>query len=129
MVERANVPRPFTMHWGSGLITEEARVRSEHHVPAIQLMEYTDGPAAGGWSIRFCSFSHRGAFQRSPLMMNEADIELMRDALRTTPRLREILRRLVEWPRSRYRFQRDLIAAIPSAGSCPKKPSISSASE
>ena len=59
------VPRPFTMHWGNGMITEEARFSGEHHVPAIQLMEYTDGEAAGSWSIRFCSFNHRGAFQRS----------------------------------------------------------------
>jgi len=96
MAESAKVPRPFAMHWGSGLITEEARFTSEYHVPAIQLMEYTDGPAAGSWSIRFCTFSHRGAFQRSPLILNEADIEPMREALKSTPRLREILRRMVE---------------------------------
>ncbi|MGE5595645.1 MAG: hypothetical protein ACM3S1_06360 [Hyphomicrobiales bacterium] len=96
MAESAKVPRPFTMHWGSGQIVEEARVRSEYHVPAVQLMEYTDGPAAGSWSIRFCSFNHRGAFQRSPLILRDEDIEALRAALAETPRLREILRRLVE---------------------------------
>lgn len=96
MTEMGRVPRPFTMHWGGGQITEEARFRSTHHVPAIQLMEYSDGEVAGSWSIRFCAFSHRGAFQRSPLMLNEQDIEPMREALKQTPRLREILRRLVE---------------------------------
>jgi hypothetical protein len=92
----AKVPRPFTMHWGDGMITEEARFSGEHHVPAIQLMEYADGEAAGSWSIRFCSFNHRGAFQRSPLMLSEENIEGMREALTKTPRLREILRRMVE---------------------------------
>jgi len=96
MAETAKVPRPFTMHWGAGMITEEARFVGEHHVPAIQLMEYTDGDAAGSWTIRFCSFNHRGAFQRSPLILGEPEIEGMREALKKTPQLREILRRLVE---------------------------------
>jgi hypothetical protein len=34
-------------------------------------------------------------FQRSPLMVGEADIAGLRKALRETPRLREILRQLV----------------------------------
>ena len=96
MPNTPQLPRPFTMHWGSGLITEEARFEGEHHVPAIQLMEYTQGEAAGSWSIRFCSFNHRGAFQRSPLMLNEENVEAMREALKKTPRLREILRRIVD---------------------------------
>jgi hypothetical protein len=56
---------------------------------------FTDGEGAGSWSVRFCSFNHRGAFQRSPLM-GEENIEAMREALKKTPRLREILRRMVE---------------------------------
>ena len=96
MAEQARIPRPFKMHWGSGVITEEARFAGEHHVPAIQLMEYTDGEAAGSWTVRFCSFNHRGAFQRSPLMLSEENVEAMREALRETPRLRAILQRMVE---------------------------------
>ena len=95
MPDSPKVPRPFTMHWGSGMIVEEARFSGEHHVPAIQLMEYTDGKAAGSWSIRFCSFNHRGAFQRSPLMLSDDTVAGMREALSKTPRLREILRQLV----------------------------------
>jgi hypothetical protein len=95
MPANTKLPRPFTMHWGSGLITEEARFEGEHHVPAIQLMDYTEGEAAGSWTIRFCSFNHRGAFQRSPLILSEEDIAQMREALKKTPRLREILRLLV----------------------------------
>jgi hypothetical protein len=94
--ERA-VPRPFTMHWGGGMIVEEASTRNEYAEPAIQLMEYTDGETAGsgGYSIRFCHFSPDGRFQRSPMMIGEADIQGLRDALRRTPKLRAILRRLV----------------------------------
>jgi hypothetical protein len=84
------------MHWGSGVIAEEARFESEYHVPCIQLMEYTEGEAAGSMSVRFCTYSHRGSFQRSPLIVNEEDIGGLRAALEKTPRLQALLRRLVE---------------------------------
>jgi hypothetical protein len=79
------------MHWGSGEIVEEATFEGEHHVPAIQLMEYTDGEAAGSVSIRFAHFNHRGQFQRSPLMISDAEIEALRAAVARTPRLRALL--------------------------------------
>jgi hypothetical protein len=83
------------MHWGSGEIVEEATFSSEYHEPTIQLMAYNEGEAAGSFSLRFCSYNHRGMFQRSPLMLGEEDIAGLRRALRETPRLREILRQLV----------------------------------
>jgi hypothetical protein len=89
------LPRPFEMHWGRGEIVEEATFVGEYHEPAIQLMQYTEGEAAGGFSIRFCSYNHRGSFQRSPLMLGQAEIDGLRNALRETPRLRDILRQLV----------------------------------
>jgi hypothetical protein len=95
MAPSRKLPRPFEMHWGSGEIVEEATFSSEYHEPAIQLMVYTQGDAAGSFSLRFCSYNHRGMFQRSPLMVGEADIPGLRRALRETPRLREILRRLI----------------------------------
>ena len=88
-------PRPFEMHWGRGEIIEEATFQSEHHQPTIQLLEYTEGEGAGRISIRFCTYNHRGGFQRSPLMVSEADLEGLRAALESTPRLRLLLRRLV----------------------------------
>ena len=88
------LPRPFSMHWGSGLIVEEASYVGEHHVPAIQLMRYDDGPAAGSYSIRFAHFSQRGAFQRSPLMISEAEIEDLRAAVAETPQLQRLLLRI-----------------------------------
>ena len=89
-------PKTFSMHWGSGVIAEEARFESEYHVPCIQLMEYTEGEAAGSMSVRFCTYSHRGSFQRSPLIVNEEDIAGLRAALEKAPRLLALLRRLVE---------------------------------
>jgi hypothetical protein len=86
------VPRPFTMHWGGGQIVEEASVRGEHTEPCIQLMEY-DG---GGYSVRFCYYSLDGRFQRSPMMLSDDTIAGLRAALRKTPKLRAILRKLVE---------------------------------
>ncbi len=89
------VPRPFTMHWGGGQIVEEASSEGQHHAPAIQLMEYTDGEAAGAYSVRFCYYSLDGRFQRGPMMLGKDEIAGLRAALRKAPRLRAILRRLV----------------------------------
>jgi hypothetical protein len=90
------LPRPFTMHWGTGNITEEASFPGECHEPTIQLLEYAEGPAAGSISIRFCYYSHDGRFQRSPLMMSEEELEGLRSSLAKAPKLRALLRRLVE---------------------------------
>jgi len=96
MAPPRKLPRPFEMHWGSGDIVEEASFSGEYHEPAIQLLAYTDGEAAGSFSLRFCSYNHRGMFQRSPLMLGEAEIAGLRRALRDTPRLRQVLRRLLD---------------------------------
>jgi hypothetical protein len=88
------LPRPFTMHWGSGQIVEEASVEGEYHTPAIQLMRYDDGEAAGHYAIRFAGYSPRGAFQRSPLIIDDAMVEELRAAVQRTPELRKLLRRL-----------------------------------
>ena len=96
MAPPRKLPRPFEMHWGRGEIVEEAAYEGEYHEPALQLLSYTEGEAAGSFSIRFCSYNHRGQFQRSPLMLGPAEIEGLRKALRETPRLREILHRLID---------------------------------
>ena len=88
--------RPFSYSWGGGYIAEEARVQGEHHAPALQLLKYTEGPAAGNVSIRFCHYSHNGRFRRSPLMMSPEEMDMMRHALQETPELREFLLRLLE---------------------------------
>jgi hypothetical protein len=96
MPKPRKLPRPFEMHWGHGEIVEEASFLSEHHEPAIQLLEYTDPQNAGNLTIRFCFYNPRGAFQRSPMMIGREEIEGLREALKSTPRLRALLKRLVE---------------------------------
>jgi len=75
------------MHWGRGLVVEEAKFRSEYHTPCIQLMEYESGEL----SLRFCYYK-KGRFQRSPLMIDAKEIPRLRKALQSMPRLRKILR-------------------------------------
>ena len=86
------VPRPFTMPWGSGTVVEEVVGSSEWHEPVIQLLRYDDGSEA----IRFCSYSHRGAFQRSPLIVSTDDLSSLHDGLASSSRLRELLRALLD---------------------------------
>ena len=78
----------FSFHWGSGYVAEEVQVEGEYHRPTIQLLRYTDGDAAGQETLRFCSYSPRGRFQRSPLMVSPEDIGQLREALRQAPELR-----------------------------------------
>ena len=88
-------PRSFSYHWGSGYVAEQAQVESPHHRPTLQLLRYTEGEAAGQVGVRFCHYSHRGMFQRSPLLMSPEDIDAMHAALDGTPELKALLRRLV----------------------------------
>jgi hypothetical protein len=88
------VPRPFKFHWGGGQIVEEASYVGEHTEPAVQLLEYEGHP--GWYGIRFCYYNHNGRFQRSPMMIDGADTFAgLREALKETPKLREMLRELV----------------------------------
>jgi hypothetical protein len=87
--------RRFSFEWGSGVIAEEAQFEGEWNRPTIQLLKYTEGHAEGGASIRFCSYNHNGRFSRSPLMLSATEIDGLRDALRKTPELRELLQELV----------------------------------
>jgi hypothetical protein len=96
MAKPRTLPRPFTYHWGSGQIVEEAAYAAEHHEPSLQLLAYDDGEASGSWSIRFCFYNPRGHFQRSPLVIGKDELAGLRKALRSTPKLRRLLKKLVE---------------------------------
>jgi hypothetical protein len=93
---KAQEPRSFALHWGNGIIEEEVRIGSTYHHPTIQLLKFTDGAAKGSYEIRFCHYNHRGQFQRSPLIIDEADIPALRKALGATPKLKKLLKKLVE---------------------------------
>jgi hypothetical protein len=86
------LPWPFAFHWGGGNIVEEAAFRGKYTEPAVQLLEYEDG----SYGVRFCYYSLDGRFQRSPMMLDSADsLEGLRQALKATPELRKLLKRLV----------------------------------
>jgi hypothetical protein len=87
LVPTRKLPRPFSFPWGGGQIVEEVFVESEHHVPTIQLLEYEDGSV----SVRFCSYTHAGRFQRNPLMVSADDLKLLARALKEAPRLRKLV--------------------------------------
>ncbi len=87
--------RSFALHWGKGIVEEEVRVSATYHQPAIQLLKFTEGVAAGSREIRFCYYDHRGRFQRSPLIIDEGDIPALRKALKAAPRLKKLLAKLV----------------------------------
>ena len=87
-----DLPRPFKMPWGSGQIVEEASTEGEWHCPTIQLLQNEDGSQ----TLRFCSYSHDGRFQRNPLMVSEADLPDLRRALEASPRIAALLRKLVD---------------------------------
>ena len=84
------LPRPFEMPWGKGHIVEEASVSTEWSEPCIQLLEYEDG----GLTIRFCSYNHRGQFQRNPMMIGADDLAALGKAVKGNPRLRALLKNL-----------------------------------
>ena len=58
-----DAPRPFTFHWGSGQIVEEASFMGTYVEPAIHLLEYDGHP--GVHAIHSCSYSLDSPFQRS----------------------------------------------------------------
>ena len=91
----SEVKKTFSYHWGSGVVAEEAQIETPHHLPTIQLLEFTDGPAAGEKSIRFCQYNLKGRFMRSPLLISADDLGEMRKALDENPVLKELLQRLV----------------------------------
>lgn len=87
--------KTFSLHWGSGVVEEEAQISTAYHRPTIQLLKFTEGKATGSYEIRFCTYDHSGRFQRMPLIVDERDLAPLRAALKRTPRLRTLLTRLL----------------------------------
>ena len=85
----------FKLHWGSGVVEEEAQVTNAYTRPTIQLLKFTEGEHAGKYQIRFCHYGHGGAFQRSPMMVDEQDVIALRAEIKANPKLHSILTQLV----------------------------------
>jgi len=88
---KRKVPRPFKLHWGGGVISEEASTETPFHEPTIQLLKFDDG----SYSIRFCSY-HGSSFARMPLIVSEEHLKGLAKAVRKNPELRGLLRKLVD---------------------------------
>jgi hypothetical protein len=91
---RASEEKTFTLHWGSGVVEEEAQFATAYHHPTIQLLKFTAGEAVGSYALRFCHYDHHGRFQRSPLILDTKELPALRKALADTPKLRRLLSRL-----------------------------------
>jgi hypothetical protein len=89
-------PKSFSFHWGTGVVEEEVQIASEYHRPTIQLLKFTEGAAKGTREIRFCHYDHHGRFQRSPLIIDEADLPALSRALDEAPRLKAMLKKLAK---------------------------------
>ena len=87
--------KTFSLHWGSGVVEEEAQIETPYHRPTVQLLKFTEGKAKGSYEIRFCTYDHSGRFQRMPLIVDERDLTPLRKALKRTPKLQKLLRQLL----------------------------------
>ena len=92
--------KTFSLHWGSGIIEEEVQIATPYHLPTMQLLKFTAGPAAGSRAIRFCHYDTRGRFQRSPLIVDEKDVETLAKALAKSSKLHAMLGALASRPRA-----------------------------
>ena len=89
------IPRPFKYPWGSGEIVEEASATREHSEPTLQLLEFQDEGHDRYLMVRFCSYTPQGAFRRHPMLATSDDLAQLRESLKSTPRLRNLLKDLV----------------------------------
>ncbi|MGQ0796720.1 MAG: hypothetical protein ACT4OI_02470 [Methanobacteriota archaeon] len=85
------VPRPFELHWGKGVIAEEASTVTPFHEPTVQLLAFDDGST----SLRFCVY-HGSSFSRMPLILSEEHLVGLAKEVKKNPRIRRLLKRLVD---------------------------------
>ena len=90
------VPRAFNLPWGSGMIIEEASIEGGLHAPALQLLHYERGERQGQHAVRFAAYSPDGDLERRPLIVNERELRPLRRELDRSPRLKALLKRLLE---------------------------------
>lgn len=95
MPER-RIPRAFSLPWGSGQVIEEAAIEGGRHAPSLQLLRYELGERKGQQAIRFAAYDENGHLEQRPLMVNEREIAALRREIDRSPRLKALLRRLVE---------------------------------
>lgn len=87
------LPRSFSMPWGDGQVVEEVGADTEHNELVVQLLRYDE---LEGDTLRFCQYWLDGRFQRQPMMLHEGNIAALREAIKGSARIHELLKRLVE---------------------------------
>ena len=90
------IPRPFNLQWGSGKIIEEAAIEGGLHAPSVQIMRYEKGEKKGQMAIRFAAYDPQGELERRPLIINERELRPLKREIDRSPRLKALLRKLVE---------------------------------
>lgn len=90
------VPRPFQLLWGNGKIIEEAAIEGGLHAPALQLLAYEEGEKKGQLALRFAAYDPEGELERRPLIINEREIPALRAQLDQSPKMKALLKKLVE---------------------------------
>ena len=90
------VPRAFTLPWGSGQILEEAAIEGGLHAPSLQLLHYELGERKGQTAVRFVAYDANGHLEQRPMIVNERELTALRREIARSPRLRALLRKLVE---------------------------------
>jgi hypothetical protein len=90
------VPRAFSLPWGSGQVMEEASIEGGLHAPSIQLLNYERGEKKGQQAIRFAAYSTDGELEHRALIVNTREFAELRREIDRSPRLKALLRRLVE---------------------------------
>ena len=90
------VPRAFSLPWGSGLVLEEAAIAGGLHAPSLQLLHYELGERKGQTAIRFVAYDAEGHLEQRPLIVNEREVARLRTEVNRSPRLKALLKQLVE---------------------------------
>lgn len=86
------IPRPFKFDKiGRGDIIEEAPVEYENWAPVIQVLEFEDGKKM----LRFCYYVKSGQLAPRALLIDEKDIDNLKEEIKKKPQVRKFLQQLI----------------------------------
>jgi hypothetical protein len=93
---KRELPRRFKLHWGEGLVTEEASIRCElpdedSWEPTIQILKFENGEE----ELRFCVYDGKRLTRWWPLLYREALVALGKQ-VKKNPGIERMLSYLVE---------------------------------
>ncbi len=86
-MKKRTIPRKFELHFGKGMITEEAGIACKYHDPTIQLLEFDSGEKA----LRFCVY-HGNRFSRVPLLVDIKDMDQLTNAIHNSKQIKKFIK-------------------------------------